>query len=106
MMPDSMIRKRSDTGQPACKEQQVKRDLAINRWQERSVIERRSDRDKRKKKSTKYLKGGGRERRTGEERRDSEERRDRWMRVGKWRSESVFDESTTTCEAGGLDFRP
>jgi hypothetical protein len=78
--------------QPVSKEQQVEHGLKIDRWQERSAIERRSDRDKRKKKSTKYLNCGGRERRTGEERRNAEERRDRWMRVGKWQSESVFDE--------------
>jgi hypothetical protein len=70
----------------------VERDPKTETWHERSAIERRSDRDKRKKNSTKYLSGGGRERRTGEERRDAEERRERWMRVGKWRSESVFDE--------------
>ena len=61
-------------------------------WQERSAIERRGDRDKRKKNSIKYFYKGGRERRTGEERREPEERRDRWLRIGKWRSESVFDE--------------
>ena len=82
----------SDMDQPACKEQMVKRNSKSESWQERSAIERRSDRDKRKKNSIKYFSGGGRERRTGEERREAEERRERWMRIGKWRSESIFDE--------------
>ena len=69
----------------------VKRDLNIEDWQERSPVERRGDRDKRRKDSQKYF-VGSLERRTGKERRDVAERRDRWLRVGKWRSESVFDE--------------
>jgi hypothetical protein len=69
----------------------VKRDLNIGEWQERSPVERRGDRDKRRKNSQKYF-AGILERRTGKERRDITERRDRWLRVGKWRSESVFDE--------------
>jgi hypothetical protein len=76
---------------PKCKEQIVARNPEIARWQERSPVERRTDHDIRRKKSEKYFKSGGQERRTGKERRDTEERRDRWMRVGKWRSESVFD---------------
>ena len=67
-------------------------DSKTNRWQERSLVERRTDRDKRNTNSNTYLVKGGKERRTGKERRDPEERRDRWMRIGKWRSESVFDE--------------
>jgi hypothetical protein len=77
--------------QPECKKQIVKSDLKIEAWQKRSPVERRSDQDKRKKKSKNYF-IGDQERRTGKERRDTEERRDRWMRVGKWRSESIFDE--------------
>ena len=69
----------------------MKRDLNIEDWQERSPVERRGDRDKRRKDSQKYF-VGSLERRTGKERRDVAERRDRWLRVGKWRSESVFDE--------------
>ena len=76
---------------PECKEQIVENDLKIEAWQERSPVERRSDQDKRKKKSKNYF-IGDQERRTGKERRDTEERRDRWMRVGKWRSELIFDE--------------
>ena len=74
------------------KEQIPQSNQEFETWQQRSAIERRSDRDKRKKSSTKYFSCGGRERRTGEERREAEERRERWMRVGKWRSESVFEE--------------
>ena len=69
----------------------MENDLKIEAWQKRSPVERRSDQDKRKKKSKNYF-IGDQERRTGKERRDTEERRDCWMRVGKWRSESVFDE--------------
>jgi hypothetical protein len=76
---------------PECKEQTVASDSKIAAWQKRSLVERRGDQDKRKKKSKNHLVGSV-ERRTGKERRDTEERRDRWMRVGKWRSESVFDE--------------
>ena len=70
----------------------MERDPKSEAWQERSMIERRGNRDKRKKNTAKYFNGGGRERRSGEERRDIEERRERWLRVGKWHSESVFDE--------------
>jgi hypothetical protein len=76
---------------PECKEPIVESDLKIAKWQNRSPVERRGDRDKRKKKSKNDFVGGV-ERRTGKERRDTEERRDRWMRIGKWRSESVFDD--------------
>jgi hypothetical protein len=79
-------------GKAKSKEQGKDRPPDINKWQERSPVERRADQDKRTKNSNTYLVKGGRERRTGKERRHSEERRDRWMRVGKWRSESVFDE--------------
>lgn len=68
------------------------RDPIIGKWQERSAVDRRTDRDKRKKDSKKYFVMGGKERRAGKERRQSEERRDRWLRFGKWRSESVFEE--------------
>ena len=68
------------------------RDPKIDTWQERSPVERRTDRDKRNPNRTIYFVKGSKERRTGKERRHPEERRDRWMRVGKWRSESVFDE--------------
>ncbi|MGD8493915.1 MAG: hypothetical protein PVF71_09480 [Desulfobacterales bacterium] len=61
-------------------------------WQERSLFERRTDRDCRQKPSALYFKSGGLERRTGKERRQADERRDRWLRVGKWRSEMIFDE--------------
>lgn len=61
-------------------------------WQERSPVERRTDRDKRNANRDTYFAKGGKERRTGRERRDPLERRDRWMRVGRWRSEMVFDE--------------
>jgi hypothetical protein len=69
----------------------VKRDLKIEAWQERSPIERRGGQDKRRKNIKKIL-AIGQDRRTGKERRDITERRDRWLRVDKWRSESVFDE--------------
>lgn len=78
--------------QPEYKGQMPERNSKAEKWQERSPTERRGDGDNRKNNSTKYLGGGGRERRTGKERRDPEERRDRWLRIGKWRSESVFDE--------------
>lgn len=74
------------------KEPGANRGPDIDKWQERSPVERRADRDKRTKKSNAYFVKGGKERRTGKERRHSEERRDKWIRVGKWRSESVFDE--------------
>ena len=78
--------------QVKCRELIVEGHETINKWQKRSLVERRTDLDSRCKNSIKYIKGGGVERRTGNERRQSEERRDKWMRVGKWRSESVFDE--------------
>ena len=64
----------------------------MGEWQERSLLERRSDRDCRQKLSAAYFKNGGLERRTGRERRQAAERRERWLRVGKWRSVLVFDE--------------
>jgi len=70
----------------------VDRGPGIAKWQERSPVERRADRDKRTKNSITYFVNGGKERRTSKERRHSEERRDRWIRVDKWRSESIFDE--------------
>jgi hypothetical protein len=73
-------------------EQEANRNSDIDNWQERSLVERRTDQDKRTKNSRIYFIKGGKERRTGKERRHPEERRDGWMRVGKWRSESVFDE--------------
>jgi hypothetical protein len=78
--------------QTKSKEPGVERRPKIAKWQERSPVERRADRDKRTQNSITYFVKGGKERRTGKERRHSEERRDRWIRVGKWRSESVFDE--------------
>ena len=78
--------------QAKSKTQAANRRSNIAKWQERSPIERRADRDKRTKNSKTYFANGGQERRSGKERRHSEERRDRWMRVGKWRSESVFEE--------------
>ena len=74
------------------KESIADRDSKIGMWQERSPVERRTDRDKRNPNRNKYFVKGGKERRTGKERRHPEERRDRWMRVSKWRSELVFDE--------------
>ena len=75
-----------------CKKQISQPDLPIDKWQTRTAVERRAEHDNRRKKSRKYLNGGGQERRTGNERRSSEERRDRWMRVGKWRGVPVFDD--------------
>jgi hypothetical protein len=66
--------------------------IEIDKWQERSRCERRTDRDCRQKPSAPYFKSGGLERRTGKERRQADERRDRWLRIGKWRSEMIFDE--------------
>ena len=60
-------------------------------WTARSLVERRSDADKRITFCLNYFQRGGRERRRIEERRKPEERRDGWMRVGKWCSEAVFD---------------
>jgi hypothetical protein len=64
----------------------------IDDWEERSLAERRSNKDKRIKDNPEYFKSGGKERRKLKERRNMEERRDGWMRVGQWHSESVFDE--------------
>ena len=61
-------------------------------WEERSLEERRSDKDNRNGQDRSYFKNGGRERRQIKERRQLEERRDGWLRVGQWRSESVFDD--------------
>ena len=72
--------------QAKSKAQIADRDPKIDMWQERSPVERRTDRDKRNPNRNTYFAKGGRERRTGKE------RRDRWMRVGKWRSEMVFNE--------------
>jgi hypothetical protein len=78
--------------QEKSKAQIADHDPKIDMWQERSPVERRTDRDKRNPNRHRYFVKGGKERRTGIERRHPQERRDRWMRVGKWRSESVFDE--------------
>ena len=67
-------------------------EIEIGEWQQRSRIERRTDRDCRQKMSATYFISGGLERRSGKERRRSTERRDGWLRVGKWRSEIVFDD--------------
>ena len=79
-------------GQAKSKTHGADRRPDMDRWQERSQIERRADQDKRTRNSNTYFITGGQERRSGKERRHAEERRDRWIRVGKWRSESVFDE--------------
>ena len=50
----------------------------------RSLIDRRSGEDKRKRYSLDYFTDGGEERRKGKERRQSEERRSGWVRVYKW----------------------
>ena len=50
----------------------------------RSLIDRRSGEDKRKRYSLAYFTDGGEERRKGKERRQSEERRSGWARVYKW----------------------
>ena len=73
-------------------EQIANEDLKIDKWQVRSALERRTDKDNRKKHSTQYFISGGRERRSGKERRQAAERRERWMRIGKWRSELVFED--------------
>lgn len=78
--------------QANCKTQGADPDLNMDKWHQRSQIERRADQDKRTRNSNTYFINGGKERRSGKERRHTEERRDRWMRIGKWRSESVFDE--------------
>ena len=50
----------------------------------RSVVDRRSGEDKRKRYNLDYFTAGGEERRKGKERRQSEERRSGWARVYKW----------------------
>ena len=50
----------------------------------RSLVDRRSGEDKRKRYSLDYFTDGGEERRKGKERRQSEERRSGWARVYKW----------------------
>jgi hypothetical protein len=50
----------------------------------RSLVDRRSGEDKRKRYSLDYFSDGGDERRKGKERRQSEERRSGWARVYKW----------------------
>jgi len=50
----------------------------------RSVIDRRSGEDVRKRYNLDYFIEGGEERRKGKERRQSEERRKGWVRVYNW----------------------
>ncbi len=50
----------------------------------RSLIDRRSGDDKRKRYNLDYFTDGGEERRKGKERRQSDERRSGWARVYKW----------------------
>jgi hypothetical protein len=50
----------------------------------RSLFDRRTGEDKRKRYSLDYFTDGGKERRKGRERRQSEERRSGWARVYKW----------------------
>ncbi len=50
----------------------------------RSLVDRRSGEDKRKRYNLDYFTDGGNERRKGKERRQSEERRIGWARVYKW----------------------
>ena len=50
----------------------------------RSLVDRRSGEDKRKRYSLDYFTDGGEERRRGRERRQSGERRSAWARVYKW----------------------
>ena len=64
----------------------------VDEWQQRSRVERRSNKDNRSADSKQYFARGGKERRKMEERRQSDERRDGWMRAGKWRSVSIFEE--------------
>ena len=64
----------------------------VDEWQERSGVERRSNKDKRSADSKPYFAKGGKERRKMKERRQSGERRDGWIRAGKWHSVSVFEE--------------
>ena len=54
--------------------------------QNRTPIDRRSDRDRRQSYSLDYFLNGGKERRTYGERRVSQERRSGWVRVSKWSS--------------------
>jgi hypothetical protein len=65
--------------------------LSNNAWIERSGVERRSGKDKRRGASRAYFLSGGRERRRMLDRRQSTERRDGWLQVGKWRSVGVFN---------------
>jgi hypothetical protein len=60
-------------------------------WIERSGVERRSGKDKRRSSSRAYFLGGGIERRQHHDRRQNGERRERWLRIGTWHSVSVFD---------------
>ena len=50
----------------------------------RSLVDRRSGEDKRKRYNLDYFTEGGEERRKGKERRQSDERRSGWARVYKW----------------------
>jgi hypothetical protein len=52
----------------------------------RTLLDRRGDRDRRQAYSLDYFLNGGKERRTYGERRVSEERRIGWIRVSKWSS--------------------
>lgn len=54
--------------------------------QNRTPIDRRSDRDRRQSYSLDYFLNGGKERRKYGERRVSHERRVGWVRVSKWSS--------------------
>jgi hypothetical protein len=65
--------------------------LSNSAWIERSGVERRSGKDKRRSASRRYFLKGGRERRRKDDRRQSAERRDGWLQVGKWRSIGVFN---------------
>jgi len=56
--------------------------LSNNAWIERSGVERRSGKDKRRSTSRAYFLNGGRERRRKNDRRQSSERRDGWLQVG------------------------
>ncbi len=54
--------------------------------QNRTLLDRRGDRDRRQAYSLDYFLNGGTERRTYGDRRVSEERRAGWVRVSKWSS--------------------
>ena len=54
--------------------------------QNRTPIDRRSDRDRRQSYSLDYFLNGGKERRKYGERRVLQERRVGWVRVSKWNS--------------------